>query len=149
MLKADQPNHQPVSIFGLSNDGPEDRGSYSTSLTGAGATFVLLYTPANMPGPAVPPEGYTAFLPPACGILDARLVGFDFGHHLFVPGAQADRGFLPQIAAGIDGQAAFRLSATGSGTLTARFVLRVITVGRFLLFDYRLGTDRNGRGRRA
>ena len=60
-----------------------------------------------MPGPAVPPERYAAFLLLAGGILDTRLAGFNVGHHIFIPVAPAYRGILSPTAAGTDGQATF------------------------------------------
>ena len=81
-----------------------------------------------MPRPSASPERYIAFLPLARGILDARLAGFNFGHHLFVPVASIDRAFLSQTAPGTDGQAAFCFPAAGSGIVPARLVLRIIAV---------------------
>jgi len=81
-----------------------------------------------MPGPAVPPERYAAFLLLAGGILDAGLAGFNVGHQLFIPVAPAHRGILSPTAAGADGQAAFCFQAAGQGVAPARIALRNIAV---------------------
>ena len=128
MLEKGWPNRQPVLKFGFSRDYIEDRWAYTVAFTGIGSAVVFLCPSANMPGPAVPPERYAAFLLLAGGILVARLAGFNVSYLLFIPVAPAYRGILSPTPAGADGQATFCFPPVRQGVIPARLVMHVIAV---------------------